>query len=111
MKNQNKQKGITLVALVITIIILLILVGISIASLTGNGLFEKAKLAKEKQENAQIEEDEKLGDYENKIGEYVDGNRGETVTIDKEEYEKIKEKGKGELLASFTSTNEIKEIP
>ena len=64
----NREKGITLVALIVTVIILLILAGISIASLTGNGLFEKAKLAKEKQENAQIKEDEKLGDYENEIG-------------------------------------------
>ena len=35
----------------------------------------KAKLAKERQENAEIQENEKLGDYENKIGEYVDGTR------------------------------------
>ena len=41
------NRGITLVALIVTIIILLILAGISIASLTGNRLFEKAKLAKE----------------------------------------------------------------
>ena len=41
----NKNKGLTLVALVITVIILLILAGISIASLTGSGLFENAKLA------------------------------------------------------------------
>ena len=38
----KEQKGITLVALVITIIILLILAGISIATLTGeNGLFKR----------------------------------------------------------------------
>ena len=46
MKNKNNQKGITLIALVITIIILLILAGISIAALTNTGLFEKAKDAK-----------------------------------------------------------------
>ena len=51
-----KNKGITLVALVITIIILLILAGISIATLTGSGLFEKAKLAKEQSEERQKEE-------------------------------------------------------
>ena len=76
MRNIN---GITLIALVITVIILLILAGISIAILTGNGLFEKAKLAKEKQENAQIEENEKLLDYENKIEsnteKNIDGSR------------------------------------
>ena len=55
----------------ITIIILLILAGISISVLTQTGLFEKAKLAKKKQENAQIKENETLGDYENEIGEYV----------------------------------------
>ncbi len=43
-----KSKGITLIALVITIIILLILAGISIAMLTGsNGLLTKALKAKE----------------------------------------------------------------
>ena len=39
------QKGITLVALVITIIILLILAGISIASLSNTGLFKNAQMA------------------------------------------------------------------
>ncbi len=52
MKKQNK--GITLVALVITIIILLILAGISISSLTGSGLFQKAGDAKIKSERAEI---------------------------------------------------------
>ena len=71
-ENKKKNiKGITLVALVVTIIILLILAGISISVLTQTGLFEKAKLAKKKQENAQIKENETLGDYENEIGEYV----------------------------------------
>ena len=48
MKEQNKERGITLVALVITIIILLILATISIQSLTNTGLFAKAQEAKEK---------------------------------------------------------------
>lgn len=46
----KNTRGITLVALVITIIILLILAGITIAQLTGNGLFDKAKRAKEESE-------------------------------------------------------------
>ena len=66
-KTYEKSKGITLVALVITIVILLILAGISIAQLTGNGLFENAKLAKEKYENAQDLENSILDDYDNKI--------------------------------------------
>lgn len=55
MKRQN-QKGITLVALVITIIILLILAGITIVQLTENGLFGKAKLSKTKLEYASAKE-------------------------------------------------------
>ena len=43
----NKNKGITLIALVITIVILLILSSVAIATLTGdNGLFSRAKQAK-----------------------------------------------------------------
>ena len=49
MKRTNeKNKGITLIALVITIIILLILAGISIQALTNTGLFAKATDAKVK---------------------------------------------------------------
>lgn len=42
--NRNRQeKGITLIALVITIIVLLILAGVSIATLTGeNGILRKS---------------------------------------------------------------------
>ena len=56
MKKTNKQKGITLVALVITIIILLILAGISIQAITNTGLFEKAKEAKKKYTEAEERE-------------------------------------------------------
>ena len=47
-KRSKKVKGITLVALVITIIALLILAGVTIGVLTGkNGLLNKAKSASE----------------------------------------------------------------
>ena len=47
----NKQQGITLIALVITIIVLLILAGVSIATLTGkNGILTQASNAKEQSE-------------------------------------------------------------
>ena len=49
--NLRKQRGITILALTITIIILLILAGITIAGLTGeNGLIENAGQAKEETE-------------------------------------------------------------
>ena len=66
-KKYKSTKGITLVALVITIIILLILAGISISTLTNTGIFEKAKEAKQKSENAQKEEDKLISEYEKEI--------------------------------------------
>ena len=43
----KKEKGITLVALVITIVVLLILAGVAIASLTGNdNIINKAREAR-----------------------------------------------------------------
>lgn len=91
LKGNSQNRGITLIALVITIIILLILAGISIAQLTGNGLFEKAKLAKEESKNAQEDEEDKIKQYGNEIDSYVDGNR-DTVTIDKDEFDALKAK-------------------
>ncbi len=76
LEKARKNNGITLVALVITIIILLILAGVAIASLTGSGLFQKARLAKEKQENAQSEENKRLNIYENEINSIL----GNTIT-------------------------------
>ena len=58
MKN---QKGVTLIALVITIIVLLILAGVSIAMLTGdNGILTQAKSAKISQIEGQVREEVKL---------------------------------------------------
>ena len=75
--NSKTFKGITLIALVITIIILLILAGLSISALTQTGLFEKANKAKQKSENAQALENATLADYENSINEIVTaGSRG-----------------------------------
>ena len=80
-KRNFKENGITIIALVVTIIILLILAGITISTLTGeNGLFERAKQAQTEYENAEIEENKIMGDYENKISEYIDGNDRNTVS-------------------------------
>lgn len=52
-----KERGITLIALVITIIVLLILAGVTIATLTGeNGILTRASEARDKTEEAQEEE-------------------------------------------------------
>lgn len=67
MKKTRDNKAITLIALVITIIVLLILAGVSIAVLTGNGLFDNARIAKEKYKNAQENEEDKISKYEDEI--------------------------------------------
>ncbi|MCI8617009.1 MAG: hypothetical protein HFJ60_01945 [Clostridia bacterium] len=63
-KIKKSNKGITLIALVITVIILLILAGISISSLTGSGLFKKAEDAKYKTERAEIIEKARIDIFE-----------------------------------------------
>ncbi len=73
-KLKNNIKGITLVALVITIIILLILATISIQSLTNTGLFKKAQEAKEKTKAAEINQAKTLNEYEEELNKYVSGN-------------------------------------
>ena len=53
----KEQKGITLIALVITIIVLLILAGVSIAMLTGNnGILTKANTSKTETTKAEVAE-------------------------------------------------------
>ena len=64
---KTNQKGITLVALVITVIIFLILAGISISALTNQGLFGKAQEAKKESEIANIKEQIQLEIYQKQL--------------------------------------------
>ena len=54
---KNSSKGITLIALIITIIILLILAGVTISQLTENGLLYKAIKAKDQTQKMQAKEE------------------------------------------------------
>ena len=67
----KNTKGITLVALVITIVILLILAGISISALTNTGIFQKAKEAKQKSDDATVDQNTKLDEYEKELDQYL----------------------------------------
>ncbi len=96
---KENQKGITLIALVVTIIVLLILAGISIQMLTGdNGILNRAAEAKKNTETASTKEQiqiEVLGSYGTdgkldmntlktnleKIGATVNGENPLTVTL------------------------------
>ena len=73
-KRYKSTKGITLVALVITIIILLILSGITISSLTNTGLFKNAQKAKEATAEAQQKEQDLLNQYEEELNKYANPN-------------------------------------
>ncbi len=67
--NLSFNPGITLISLVITIVLLIILAGIGINLALGeNGLFNKAKYAKEKYLNAQVEEEKALNELYEELG-------------------------------------------
>ena len=72
---EKLSRGITLVALVITIIILLILAGISISALTNQGLFKNAQKAKKTTEEAQKKETDLLEQYESELNKYIENGR------------------------------------
>ncbi len=77
--DKNKNKGITLIALVVTIIVLLILAGISISMLTGqNGILTRAAESKVKTEEAEKQENERMQDYEDTISLYAPEKLPET---------------------------------
>ena len=83
MKMKNNNKGITLVALVITIIILLILAGITIASLRSSGLFSAAQDAKTKTEEKQLEENTTLNEYANEIAKWTGNSQSKALEVNK----------------------------
>ena len=82
-KTLKKQKGITLIALVVTVIVLIILAGVSISLVLGeNGIVNKAKKAKENTELAKTEEETMLNDLAKQIEEGTSGgttNPPETI--------------------------------
>ena len=109
---KNKNKGITLVALVITIIILLILAGISISALTNTGIFGKAKDAKQKSADAELDQNTKLDSYEEEISNYLPQDvkqaikKGKPLSTDKNT-EIVDEKGNKIVIpAGFKVTGE-----
>ena len=87
----KKERGITLIALVVTIIVLIILAGVSINLLFGNfGVVTKAKEAKNKMESAQYEEELKMCVLELQADEATNGTEFSMETIRKKLVEKVK---------------------
>ncbi len=73
-KTLEKNSGITLIALVVTIIVLLILASISITVILGdNGLIAQAQAAEEATEKGAKQDEEKIKDLNDKINTMVNG--------------------------------------
>ena len=111
MKNYKKNKGITLIALVVTIIVLLILAGISISMLTGqNGILKRTSQAKKETDESSQEEDMNMKNLEMLIKDNVEGSTDEEKL---DYWNKELEKYGGVIYNGkpISSTNKIGEIP
>lgn len=110
MKN---QKGITLIALVITIIVLLILAGVSIAMLTGeNGILTKASGAKTTSTKAEIEESIKLAVAEILANKYDPTYTGTEKTLTGVNIKAIAERNNSNItLSAETDTPASGDVP
>ena len=123
MKKSKKQliknaKGITLVALVVTIVILLILAGVTITMTLGeNGLFTRAQAARKEYEQSEVQEglsmlitqytwdkvsektDKSLGDYlkDNGATSVKENSDGKTLEVEYKGYVFTVDKDSGEI--------------
>ena len=74
-KSIKKQKGVTLIALVVTIVILIILAGVSMAMVLGNnGIFEQAKKGTNKMAEAETNTQEGFNSMSSEIDKILNGN-------------------------------------
>ena len=87
MKKNKQEKGITLIALIITIVVLLILASVAISSIQNDGLLSYAENAANKFNQSQSDEKDVLGSYLNYLKENIDDSEtigdatvGEKVT-------------------------------
>ena len=82
MKTKIKQeKGITLIALVVTIVVLLILAGVSVNALFGNsGIIEKTKDAQNKMDQATQNDLDSINELNNWIDGKINGTTGGNTT-------------------------------
>ena len=89
---KKEIKGITIVALVITIIVLLILSGVALSfSLGENGIFKRAQEGAKLYQNSSENELKEKDEISNFIGNYINENKEEQKPIDNLENEKQEE--------------------
>ena len=78
-KIKNNKRGVTLLALIITVVIMLILAAVTInVTLGDGGLIDQAKHAAEKTQEATREEQEQLDDLTSQLNEIISGIGGGT---------------------------------
>ena len=76
-KMKNSEKGITLIALIITIIVMLILVAVTISVALNGGIFDRAKTASDKTQR-QAEKEELISAM---VGAYTTGGKFATSNV------------------------------
>ena len=94
-RNYLKEKGITLIALVVTIVVLLILAGVTMNAVFGDtGIIKKAQDAQSKMNEAQQNDLKGINEVEKWITEYTKKNEGTNTeknednnTEEKEDYD------------------------
>ena len=93
MTTLRNTKGITLIALVVTIVVLIILAGVAInLSLSNNGIFNRAKQAREDYKHATNEEQSGLANVEKAMDEIAGGGTT-NPPVEKSEIEKSRDAG------------------
>ena len=76
MKNIKEKRGITLIALAVTIVVILILAGVTIdAVFSENGIINKAKEAENAMNNAVVNDQAELNDLLEELNEIMNGWR------------------------------------
>ena len=83
MKNKRilKERGITLIALVVTIVVLLILAGVSLnAIFSENGIIKRAKDAQNKMDQATQNDLDSINELNNWIDGKINGSLGGNTT-------------------------------
>ncbi len=76
MKSIKEKRGITLIALAVTIIVILILAGVTIdAVFSDNGIINKAKEAANAMNNAVVNDQAELNDLLEELNEIMNGWR------------------------------------
>ena len=79
---KNRQKGITLIALVVTITVLIILATVSVNTVLGdNGIIKRAQKARDSYQNSSTSEDEHMKQLANEMAEYDEDENSDSTKV------------------------------